>query len=154
YIVATPIGNLEDLTYRAARVLGEVDCIAAEDTRAARVLLDRYGVRKPLVSYFEGNEADRTPALVERLGRGGQIALISEAGTPSVSDPGYRLVARAIEAGIPVVPLPGPSAALAALMASGLPTDRFLFVGFSPRAEGKRQAAFAALRQIPATLIF
>src|SRR4051812_24547664 len=132
YVVATPIGNLEDITYRAVRVLGESDLIACEDTRQTRKLLDHYGIQKPAISYHEHNEAERTEDLLARLLGGAVIALVSDAGTPLVSDPGYRLVKAAIEAGIPVEPIPGPSATLAALAASGLPTDAFHFGGFLP----------------------
>src|SRR5689334_15831689 len=153
YVVATPIGNLEDMSYRAVRVLAEADVVAAEDTRAARVLFDRYGLTRPLVSLFEGNEAARSDELLERLRGGAKVALISEAGTPGVSDPGRRLVARAAAAQIRVEPIPGASAVLAALVASGLPTDQFLFIGFPPRTSDKRRESFARLRTIDATLI-
>ena len=153
YIVATPIGNLEDVTLRALRMLREADVVAAEDTRAAQVLLKRHGIDRQVVSCFEGNEAARAEELIARVVAGEKVALISEAGTPAVSDPGERLVARAVAAGVRVEPIPGPSAAIAALVASGLPTDRFLFVGFPPRAEGERQQAFAKLRALDATLV-
>ena len=153
YVVATPIGNLEDMTYRAVRVLGEVDLVAAEDTRAARFLLSHYGITRPLLAVHDVNEGERAEALAERLARGESIALVSEAGTPGVSDPGFRVVRAAIAAGAPVVPLPGASAVLAALVASGLPTDRFVFTGFPPRKPGKRQEAFGKLRAEPATLV-
>src|SRR2546427_10824672 len=138
YLVATPIGNLEDITYRAVRVLKEADLIACEDTRQTRKLLDHYGIQKPAVSYHEHNEAERTGDLVARLQGGAVIALVSDAGTPLVSDPGYRLVKAAIDAGIRVETIPGPSAALAALAASGLPTDAFHFDGFLPPKAGQR----------------
>jgi len=154
YVVATPIGNLEDITYRAVRLLGEADAIACEDTRQTRKLLDHYGIRKPTVSYHEHNEAERSGELVERLLAGETIALVSDAGVPLVSDPGYRLVKAAVEAGIPVEPIPGPSAALAALSASGLPTDAFHFGGFLPAKPGQRAKALEALADEPATLIF
>jgi len=154
YVVATPIGNLEDITYRAVRVLGEVDAIACEDTRQTRKLLDHYGIRKPTVSYHEHNEAERSGELVERLLAGEAIALVSDAGVPLVSDPGYRLVKAAVEAGIPVEPVPGPSAVLAALVASGLPTDAFHFGGFLPAKPGQRAKVLEALANEPATLIF
>lgn len=154
YLVATPIGNLEDITYRAVRILGEVDVIAAEDTRSARRLLDHHGVRAPrLVSYFEGNEEARAPELLAELERGHDVALISEAGTPGVSDPGYRVVCAAAAAGVRVEPVPGPSAAIAALTASALPTDRFEFIGFPPREPGRRRQLFGELRASPATLV-
>src|SRR5687768_5477225 len=138
FVVATPIGNLADITLRALRVLGEVDVIAAEDTRTTRKLLSHHGVTTPLVSYHEHNEVVRTPDLLERLRSGEAVAVVSEAGTPSISDPGYRLVEAAIDAGIAVEPIPGPSAVLAALIVSGLPTDAFVFEGFLPRRAGER----------------
>lgn len=154
YVVGTPIGNLEDVTYRAVRVLGEADVIAAEDTRAVERLLDRHGIRaKRVVSFFEGNEARRTEELVERLRAGATVALVSEAGMPGVSDPGQRLVAAAAAAGVPVVVVPGPSAALVALVGSGLPTDRFLFLGFPPREPGPRRELFGSLAAERSTLI-
>jgi len=154
YLVATPIGNLEDITYRAVRVLGEVELIACEDTRQTRKLLYHYGIAKPTISYHDHNEAQRAAELAQRMQSGASVALVSDAGMPLVSDPGYRLVRAAIEAGIPVEPLPGPSAALAALAASGLPTDRFLFAGFLPAKAGQRARALEALKEEPATLIF
>ena len=154
YLVATPIGNLEDITYRAVRVLGEVDVIACEDTRQTRKLLDRYGISKPTISYHEHNEAPRAAELAERLRAGATVALVSDAGMPLVSDPGYRLVRAAIEAGIPVEPVPGPSAALAALAASGLPAAAFHFAGFLPAKSGQRTRALQALREESATLVF
>jgi 16S rRNA (cytidine1402-2'-O)-methyltransferase len=155
YVVATPIGNLEDVTLRALRVLREADLVAAEDTRAAQVLLERHGIGgKKIVSCFEGNEAARADEIVARVLAGEKVALVSEAGTPSVSDPGERVVARAIAAGARVEVIPGPSAAVMALVASGLPSEPFYFGGFPPRAEGARREAFARLRALPATLIF
>lgn len=154
YVVATPIGNLEDITYRAVRVLGEADLIACEDTRQTRKLLDHYGIQKPAISYHEHNEAERTEDLVARLLGGAVIALVSDAGTPLVSDPGYRLVRAAIEGGIPVEPIPGPSATLAALAASGLPTDAFHFGGFLPPKPGQRAKALEAVADEQATVIF
>jgi 16S rRNA (cytidine1402-2'-O)-methyltransferase len=154
YLVATPIGNLEDITLRALRVLRESDLIACEDTRQTRKLLDHYGIAKPVISYHEHNEALRAGELIERLNGGASVALVSDAGTPLVSDPGYRLVSRAIEAGIRVEPLPGPSAALAALAASGLPTDEFHFAGFLPPRPAQRRKALAALKREEATLVF
>jgi 16S rRNA (cytidine1402-2'-O)-methyltransferase len=154
YVVATPIGNLEDLTLRAARVLREADVIAAEDTRAALRLLSHLGITgKRLVSIFEGNEAARSEALVAELAAGRQVAMISEAGTPAVSDPGQRLVAAAAAAGAAVVAVPGASAVITALVASGLPSERFLFVGFPPRTAGERQALFGSLRAELGTLV-
>ena len=154
YLVATPIGNLEDITYRAVRVLGEVDLIACEDTRQTRKLLDRYGIHRPMESYHEHNERARAGELVARLREGASIALVSDAGVPLVSDPGYRLVASAVEAGIVVQPVPGPSAALSALSASGLPTDCFYFGGFLPSKRTQRRKVLEALAAEPATLVF
>jgi 16S rRNA (cytidine1402-2'-O)-methyltransferase len=155
YVVATPIGNLEDITLRALRVLREVGVIAAEDTRAAQHLLSHFEIARPtIVSFFEGNEAGRTEHLLARLNAGEDVALISEAGTPAVSDPGARLVQAAVAAGVKVVPVPGASAAVAALVASGLPTDSFLFVGFPQRDGGPRLQQFARLRGVEATLVF
>jgi 16S rRNA (cytidine1402-2'-O)-methyltransferase len=153
YVVATPIGNLEDITVRALRVLKEVDLIACEDTRHTRSLLTRYAIGTPTTSYHEHNERERAAELLERLGAGGRVALVSDAGTPGVSDPGYRLVAGAAERGIPVVPIPGPSAAVAALSVSGLPTDSFLFVGFLPPKRSARRARLEELVSARATLV-
>ena len=154
YVVPTPIGNMEDITLRALRVLAEVTLIAAEDTRSARHLLEHHRITAPkLVSYFEGNEAARTDDLVARVAAGEQIALVSEAGMPGVSDPGARVIAAMRLAGQRVEVLPGASAALTALVGSGLPTDRFLFVGFPSRQQGERQQQFGALRTERATLI-
>jgi 16S rRNA (cytidine1402-2'-O)-methyltransferase len=154
YLVATPIGNLEDITFRAVRVLKEADLIACEDTRQTRKLLDHYGIDKPTVSYHEHNEAERAAELTARLVAGARIALVSDAGMPLVSDPGYRLVQAAIAAGVPVEPVPGPSAALAALAASGLPTDSFHFAGFLPAKAGQRARMLELLRGEQATLVF
>ena len=154
YLVATPIGNLEDITLRALRVLREVDLIACEDTRHTRKLLEHYGIHKPTLSYHEHNEAARSGELLEKLRQGARVALVSDAGTPLVSDPGYRLVTKAIESGIPIEPLPGASAILAALTASGLPTDAFLFGGFLPARPGPRRKQLARLKDEPATLVF
>jgi 16S rRNA (cytidine1402-2'-O)-methyltransferase len=154
YLVATPIGNLEDITYRAVRVLREADLIACEDTRQTRKLLDHYDIQKPTISYHEHNEAERAPELASRLSAGTVIALVSDAGMPLVSDPGYRLVRAAIELEIPVQAVPGPSAALTALAASGLPTDSFRFGGFLPSKPGQRAKALEALAEEQATLIF
>ena len=154
YLVATPIGNLEDITYRAVRLLRESALIACEDTRQTRKLLDHFDIRKPTVSYHEHNEAERTAELVERLRAGETIALVSDAGMPLVSDPGYRLVRAAIESGVAVVPVPGPSASLAALAASGLPTDAFHFGGFLPAKTGQRARLLESLAEEQATLIF
>lgn len=154
YIVATPIGNLEDITYRAVRVLGEADLIACEDTRQTRKLLDHYGIRKPTISYHEHNETGRSAELAERLCAGETIALVSDAGVPLISDPGYRLVRAALELGIPVEPVPGASAVLAALSASGLPTDAFHFGGFLPPKAGQRARVLQSLAGETATLVF
>jgi len=154
YVVATPIGNLDDMTLRAIKTLKEVPVIAAEDTRSAQNLLRHFEIARPtMVSFFEGNEAGRTEHLLARLRGGDDVALISEAGTPGVSDPGARLVAAAVAAGVRVVPVPGASAALAALVASGLPSDEFYFVGFPARDDGPRLQAFAKLRNIEGTLV-
>jgi 16S rRNA (cytidine1402-2'-O)-methyltransferase len=154
YLVATPIGNLEDITYRAVRVLKEADLIACEDTRQTRKLLEHYDIRTPTISYHEHNEAPRAGELAERLSAGAVIALVSDAGMPLVSDPGYRLVRAAIENGIPVQPVPGASAALAALAASGLPAETFRFCGFLPPKPGQRAKALEALAEEHATLVF
>lgn len=153
YIVATPIGNLEDITLRALRVLKEVDRIACEDTRHTRKLLEHYGISKPLVSYHEHNEAAATQSLIDRLLAGDSVALVSDAGTPLISDPGYRVAAAARERGIPVTPIPGPSALVAALAASGLPTDAFHFAGFLPARRAERRRVLEALGSVPATLV-
>jgi 16S rRNA (cytidine1402-2'-O)-methyltransferase len=154
YVVATPIGNLEDITYRALRILREADLIACEDTRHTRKLLDHYGISKPLTSYHKHNEAARAQELVAKLHADANVALVSDAGMPLVSDPGYRVVAAAIAAGIPVIPIPGPSAGVAALAASGLPTDSFYFGGFLPAKSGQRNRVLEALRDNSSTLIF
>ena len=154
YLVATPIGNLEDFTHRAARILREVDLVACEDTRHTRKLLDHYGISKPVISYHEHNEAARAQELAGKMLAGASVALVSDAGMPLVSDPGYRVVAAAIRAGIPVVPVPGPSAVVAALAASGLATDSFYFGGFLPAKSGQRSRALEALRELRHTLVF
>ena len=154
YVVATPIGNLGDVTLRALSVLASADLVLCEDTRVTRRLLDRYGLRPSLLSYHEHNAAAVRPRVLSKLAVGASIALVSDAGTPLVSDPGYKLVEAAIEAGHSVFPIPGPSAALAALVAAGLPTDRFLFEGFLPAKSGQRKTRIAELASIPATLIF
>ena len=138
FVVATPIGNLEDITLRALRVLREVDLVAAEDTRRTRSLLEAHGVRTALISYFEHNQARRGPELLRRLQGGARVALVTDAGTPGVSDPGFRLVRLCRDAGVPVVPIPGPSAVIAALSAAGVPADRFVFEGFEPMKAGRR----------------
>jgi 16S rRNA (cytidine1402-2'-O)-methyltransferase len=154
YVVATPIGHLEDITLRAIRTLKAVDLIAAEDTRHTRQLLTAHQIRNQLISYHEHNEAQRTAELLERLIQGAAIALVSDAGTPTVSDPGYRLVQAAAAHQIPVVPIPGVSAAVTALSAAGLPTDSFTFVGFPARKQARRREQLQALAHMPHTLIF
>jgi 16S rRNA (cytidine1402-2'-O)-methyltransferase len=154
YIVATPIGNLEDITYRAVRILSEVDLIAAEDTRHSRKLLSHYGISKPLTSYFDHNQQLKGGMLLEKLQDGKSVALITDAGTPCIADPGYQLVRDAVAAGISVVPIPGASALITALSAAGLPTDRFAFEGFLPARSGKRQERLKALAADPRVLVF
>lgn len=153
YVVATPIGNLEDLSPRAERTLRDVDLIAAEDTRVTRTLLSRQGFSKPLLSFHDHNEAQRTAEILRKIREGQNVALVSDAGTPLISDPGFRLVRAAAEEGVRIVAIPGPSAAIAALSISGLPTDRFLVLGFLPRRSAKRRAVLAGLRREPATLV-
>ena len=154
YIVATPIGNLEDITFRAVRVLREVSLIACEDTRQTRKLLGHYGISTPLVSYHQHNEAARAADFAQRLRGGASIALVSDAGTPLVSDPGYRLVGAALQAGIPVIPIPGPSAAITALSAAGLATDAFRFGGFLPPKTAARRRLLASLQDESTTAVF
>ncbi len=154
YIVATPIGNLSDITVRALETLAAADVVACEDTRVTRILLDRYGIARRTTPYHEHNAADAGARLVERLKDGKSVALVSDAGTPLVSDPGYRLVEMALEAGIRVVPIPGASALLAALSGAGLPTDTFLFAGFLASKAGQRRARLEELSPVPATLVF
>ena len=154
YVVATPIGNREDMSPRAREVLGAVDAVAAEDTRTSGALLAGYGIRTPLVSLHEHNERRRIPGLLARLERGETLALVSDAGTPLISDPGFALVRAVREAGYPVLSVPGPCAAIAALSVSGLPTDRFLFAGFVAAREAARRGQFEAVAREPATLVF
>ena len=154
YIVATPIGNLEDITLRALKVLSEVDVIACEDTRHTRKLLSHYEISKPLVSYHEHNERERAAELVARLESGSIVALVSDAGMPLISDPGYHLVREAIEHQIPIIPIPGASALVTALAASGLDTNEFLFAGFLPPRRSSRRARLADLAASPYTVIF
>jgi len=154
YVVATPIGNLDDITLRAIRVLREVDRIACEDTRQTRKLLDRHGIARPLVSYHEHNEQARAEELLTALEAGVNIALVSDAGTPLIADPGYRLVAQARAQGIAVSPIPGPSAVLASLSASGLPTDAFFFGGFLPAKKTQRRKILEELKLYQGTLVF
>ncbi|MDA8134505.1 MAG: 16S rRNA (cytidine(1402)-2'-O)-methyltransferase [Desulfobacteraceae bacterium] len=154
YVVATPIGNLEDMTFRAVTVLKQVDLIAAEDTRHSKRLLDHYGIDTRLISCHEHNEADKTPLLISHLKTGLSIALISDAGTPTISDPGYHLVRAAAKEKIPVIPIPGCSAVIAGLSVSGLPTDAFCFSGFPPKKSGKLKQTLEFLKDQKATLIF
>jgi 16S rRNA (cytidine1402-2'-O)-methyltransferase len=156
YLVATPIGNLEDITLRALRILKEVDLIACEDTRQTQKLLNHYAIATHTTSYHEHNEMTRSPELVKLMqeGDGMSVALVTDAGMPGISDPGYRLIALAIRHSIPVVPIPGVSAFLAALVASGLPTDSFCFTGFLPAKRGERRAALEAIRNSPRTQVF
>ena len=153
YLVATPIGNLEDITVRALRVLKEADLVACEDTRQTQKLLQHYGIHKELVSYHAHNELTRAPELVIQLEEGAQVALVSDAGTPVVSDPGHRLVVLSLRHHIPVVPIPGPSAFVAALAASGMPTEEFLFVGFLPSRAGGRRKKLDELKSEPRALV-
>ena len=154
YIVSTPIGNLEDITLRALRILKEADLIAAEDTRHTGLLLRHFSIRTPLTSYFEGNEMKKREFILSKLRQGDWIALVSDAGTPGISDPGYRLIRLAIENEIPVIPIPGPSAVITALSVSGLPTDAFLFKGFLPNKSKKRRDLLSQLEEARETLIF
>lgn len=154
YILATPIGNLEDMTFRAVRVLREVDLIAAEDTRHTRKLLTHFGISKPLTSYFDHNKTLKGTVILDKLKSGYSVALVSDAGTPCISDPGYQLVRDAIAAGVPVVPVPGACAAVAALSVSGLPTDAFVFEGFLPNRSGKRREKLTLLKDEKRLLVF
>jgi 16S rRNA (cytidine1402-2'-O)-methyltransferase len=154
YLVATPIGNLEDITLRAVRVLKEVDVIACEDTRRTQKLLNHYGITTRTISYHEHNEMTRSAELVKEMQEGASIALVTDAGMPGISDPGFRLISLAIRHHVPVVPIPGASAFLAALVASGLPTDSFRFSGFLPAKRGERRAALEAIRYSPRTQVF
>jgi 16S rRNA (cytidine1402-2'-O)-methyltransferase len=154
HIVATPIGNLGDVTIRALRTLAGADLIACEDSRVTRVLLDRYGIARPLTTYHEHNAAEQRPKLLDALAQGKSLALVSDAGTPLLSDPGYRLVREAAEAGHAVIPVPGASALLAGLVAAGLPTDAFFFAGFLPPKETGRRKRLAGLAGVPGTLVF
>jgi 16S rRNA (cytidine1402-2'-O)-methyltransferase len=154
YLVATPIGNLEDITFRAIRVLKQVDLIACEDTRQTQKLLNHYAIEKPTISYHEHNEASRAAELVEKLAKGARIAIVSDAGTPGISDPGFRLVSLAIERGVSVVPIPGPAAFVAALVASGLPIDSFSFRGFLPVKSAARTRELEKLRDSAQTEVF
>ena len=153
YVVATPIGNLEDITLRALRILGSVDLIAAEDTRHTRKLLTHHGISRPLVSYHAHNERHRAPHLLTLLQEGKSIALVTDAGTPGIADPAYTLLQALLPHAIPIVPIPGPSAALAALTISGLPMDRFVFEGFLPVKSGRRRQRLEVLRAEPRTMV-
>ena len=154
YIVATPIGNLEDITFRAVRILKEVAVIACEDTRQTMKLLNRFEFKKELISYFQPQEARKIPLILDILKKGKDVALVSDSGTPGISDPGFRLVREAIREGIKVVPIPGPTAAAAARCASGLSTHRYLFAGFPPPKKGALRKTLEALKEEAATLIF
>jgi len=154
YLVATPIGNLEDITLRALRTLRECHVVAAEDTRRTGLLLKHFEISKPLLSYFQFNEAKRSEEILERLRRGETVALVTDAGSPGISDPGERVVQAAIAGGFRVEPVPGPSALIAALTASGLGTEEFHFAGFLPHKSGQRRNKLAALKGIPGTLVF
>ena len=153
YLVATPIGNLEDITLRALRVLRECDVVAAEDTRRSGQLLKHFGISKPLLSYFQFNEAKRSEEIIERLRRGEKVALVTDAGSPGISDPGERVVKAAIAAGLRVESVPGPCALVAALTASGLPTDEFHFIGFLPHKSGQRRNKLESLKTFEGTLV-
>jgi len=152
YLVATPIGNLEDITYRAVKVLSSVDLIAAEDTRKTKILLNHYGITKPMMSYYSYNEKTRAPQLIEKLIAGQSIALVSDAGTPGISDPAFHIVQQALENRISIIPIPGPTAFISALIASGLPTDRFVFEGFLPLKKG-RKTKFESLKTESRTMV-
>lgn len=152
YLVATPIGNLEDITYRAVNVLSSVDVIAAEDTRTTKVLLDHYNIIKPMVSYYSYNEQARASQLIEKLLAGQSVAVVSDAGTPGISDPAYHIVQQALAHNITIIPIPGASAVLSALIASGLPTDRFVFEGFLPLKKG-RKTKFESLKAETRTIV-
>ena len=154
YLVGSPIGNLSDISLRALEVLKDTDLIAAEDTRRTLILLDRYNIRKPLTSFHEHNEAKKTAELIEKMRMGDKVALVSDAGMPSISDPGYRIVRACIEAGIPVEVIPGPSAVITAIVGSGLPTDRFYYGGFLPIKSGQRQKELLAALSRQVTSVY
>lgn len=154
YLVATPIGNLEDITFRAVRLLKDVDVIACEDTRQTQKLLNHYGITTRTISYYEHNEMTRAPELVKEMQEGASVALVTDAGMPGISDPGFRLISLAIRHHLPVVPIPGASAFLAALVASGLPTDSFRFSGFLPAKHGERRALLETIKASPRTQVF
>ncbi len=152
--MATPIGNLEDITLRALRILKEAELVVAEDTRRTGVLLKHYEIKKPLLSYHDHNKAERTQRIIERLKAGEKIALVSDSGTPGISDPGFYLVRKAIESELPVIPIPGPTALISGLVVSGLPTDKFVFEGWLPRKSTQRKRRLKELSQEPRTIIF
>jgi 16S rRNA (cytidine1402-2'-O)-methyltransferase len=154
FVVGTPIGNLEDITFRAVRILGEVAAIACEDTRQTVKILNRFGLKKPLLSYFHPREGRRIPEIIGLLKEGRDVALVSDAGTPGISDPGFPLIREALKAGIVVVPVPGPAAVTAALSAAGLPTHRFLFLGFPPPKKAGLRKLLASVAGEEATLVF
>jgi 16S rRNA (cytidine1402-2'-O)-methyltransferase len=154
YLVSTPIGNLEDLTFRAVRILREADFVACEDTRQTLKLLNRYELKKKLISFYESREGQRIPHLLNLLREGRSVALVTDAGTPGISDPGFRLVREAVREGLSVVPIPGPSAVTAALAASGLPTHRFLFMGFAPPKREALRKTLRSLQEEEGTIIF
>ncbi len=154
YLVATPLGNLEDITQRALRILAEVDLVAAEDTRHTLKLLNHFGIKQKMLSYYQHNERERTGEIIDKLLSGMNIALVSDAGMPGISDPGYVLVAEAVKQGIPVIPIPGASAVVTALAASGLPTNSFWFGGFLPRKAKEQSAILSQLTEINGTLVF
>jgi 16S rRNA (cytidine1402-2'-O)-methyltransferase len=154
YIVATPIGNLEDLTFRALRTLGEVSVIACEDTRQTIKLLNKYSIKKKLISYYQPKESQKIPKIISLLNQGKDVALVTDSGTPGISDPGYPLIREAIRQGIKIIPIPGPAAITAALSASGLPTHRFLFLGFLPPKKEATRKLLNSLKNEKATLVF
>jgi 16S rRNA (cytidine1402-2'-O)-methyltransferase len=154
YLVSTPIGNLEDITHRAVRILSEVDVIACEDTRHTRKLLNHYGINTKTVSYHEHNERERAAELLKLMESGADVAIVTDAGTPGISDPGFRLTRLAVDNGVRVVPVPGASALITALVASGIPTDEFFFGGFLPARSGARRTRLNELGSVPATLVF
>jgi 16S rRNA (cytidine1402-2'-O)-methyltransferase len=153
YVISTPIGNMEDISLRSLQLLKSVDIIAAEDTRHTKLLLTKHGIPTILTSYHDHNKEEKTPVLVQRLKEGQTVGLVCDAGTPGISDPGFYLIRSCIQQGVPVIPVPGPTAALAALVVSGLPTDTFLFMGFLPKKHAARRKRLALFKDAPATLI-
>ena len=153
FVVATPIGNLEDITHRAVRILSEVDLIAAEDTRQTKKLLDRYNISTPMTSYHKFNIRSKTSHIIDRIKEGKKIALVSDSGMPGISDPGYELIRESVNQGIRVIPIPGPSAVITALAVSGLPTDKFVFLGFLQKKAGKRRKALKELVDFDGTIV-